>query len=216
MQGPRAFLRLAAVAAIALSAFAVVGCTPAVQPSPTVHPDPGPSHTRQVPSPSSTPSTAPAVAIPRDCHQLVSPDSYKRTFGDTPLNDPGFVGPDGAGAVTPSAPPPGANASQILSSAVQLYCVWRDPRADITGIAVTVATVDGAVARGHLDELAAQGYTCKDVHGGRQCQKVEKDPEYPVDDGFTSFSRDDVYLSVTQSNFPTNDLIGRIVATLWP
>jgi hypothetical protein len=167
-------------------------------------------------APSTTPAPQAApVNIPNDCRQLVDPQTYAATFGGTPLNDPNVIGPVAAGAVEPSAPPAGATTKAILSSATQLRCIWRDPGADVTYLEATVATVDAVVAAQYLDELPASGYTCTMANGGQQCQRVQPDPQYPVDVGDTSYLRDNVYIYVGQANFPTHNLIGSIVATLW-
>jgi hypothetical protein len=207
-------IRRIAVVALALGALALSGCTSPV-PLPGGSPSASsPASSMPTPPVSAAPQ-APAVAIPKDCRKLVNPQTYSATFGATPLNDPTVIDPTDAGAVQPSTPPAGATAAQILKSAVQLHCVWRDPAADITYLEATVATVDAAVAKQYLDSLPASGYTCKDANGGRQCQRVQPDPQYPVDDANTSYLRDSVYIFVGQANFPTNNLMGSIVATIW-
>jgi hypothetical protein len=207
-----------ALAALALSACGTAEDAPSGSPSassvalPT--PTPTPTPTKPTP-PASAPPQAPAVAIPKDCRSLVNAQTYAATFGNTPLNDPAVIDPADAGAVQPSTPPAGATAAQILKSAIQLHCVWRDPGADITYLEATVATVDAAVAKQYLDSLPASGYTCKNASSGRQCQRVQPDPQYPVDDATTSYLRDSVYIFVGQANFPTKNLMGSIVATIW-
>jgi hypothetical protein len=145
----------------------------------------------------------------------MNPQVYTAIFGDTPLNDPAVVGSEGAGKVEPTAAPAGATAQEVLSSATQLRCIWRDPNADITYLEATVATVDTAIAATYLDGLPAGGYTCTEANGGRQCQLIKPNEQYPVDEGHTEFVRDAVYISVNQANFPTKNLLGAIVATLW-
>lgn len=150
-----------------------------------------------------------------DCRSLVSADRYDDIFLGTPLNDPGTVDVSITGVLTPTAPPEGASPEEILAAAAQLRCIWRDPGADITSIAVTIARVDVAVADAHLDEIAASGYTCTEAHSGRACQLVQPNDQYPVDEAFTYFLRDDVYISVVQANFPTDDLLGDMASVIW-
>ncbi|MCU1584894.1 MAG: hypothetical protein JWM49_1450 [Microbacteriaceae bacterium] len=146
----------------------------------------------------------------------MSKADYGSVFGDTPLNDPAMLdGGTPSGHVTPSAPPPGASQAEVLQSATELICIWRDPAADITGLQVTVARVDPAVAKAYLAGLTAKGYTCGEAHSGLRCGLIKPNATYPVDEGYTSFLRDDIYIDVSQANFPTNDLIGKIVGTLW-
>ena len=66
-----------------------------------------------------------------------------------------------------------------------------------------------------LDGLASQGYTCTSVHEGRSCQLVTPDPLYPVDRAQTYWLRDDVVVTVDQTNVPTDDLIGSIATRLF-
>lgn len=204
--------RRTALATLAIVALALVGCTSTPsQPSdsPAASADPGASA-----SPDVSPDPSP-VAIPSDCRGLISPDVYDATFGDTPLNDPAVLPPDEAGVVQPAVSPVGATPSSILASAVQLRCAWKDPRADISHVLVTVATVDASVGLQYLDELSTEGRTCGEAHGGRRCQLIQPNEQYGVDEGYTDFLRGDVFISVGQANFPTNDLLGSIVTTMW-
>jgi hypothetical protein len=138
-----------------------------------------------------------------------------RTFADLPLNDPAAVGDLPHGAVEPVTSPPGSPAATVLDDASQLVCLWRDPDADITGVLVTLGTVDTAVAEQRLDEMAAEGFVCEPRLGGTQCQLAETDPQYGVAVATTAFLRGDTWVFVNQANVPTDDLIGAIVDRLW-
>ena len=46
-------------------------------------------------------------------------------------------------------------------------------------------------------------------------QLVTPDPQYPVDRTQTYFVRDDIVVTVDQTNVPTDDLIGSIATRLW-
>jgi len=211
--------RLALVTStVALGALLLTGCT---APSPTPSGSPSASASASAggssPSPSaSTSVTADAVAIPKDCTAIVSTAVYAKTFGSTPLNDPALGEADSLGVVTPSTPPAGAAPDEILASAAQLHCIWKDPRADITYLEATIGTVDPAVATAYLATLPAQGFTCAAKYEGQQCQRITKDEQYPVDDGRTYFLRGSTWIFVGQANFPTNGLIGQMAAVLWP
>jgi hypothetical protein len=198
---------------VALGAATLSGCTfpgtGSASPSPSAPAAPAASA-------SASPSTAPpSVALPATCRELVSPEVYTATFGDTPLNDPAFGEQGESGVVTPAPAGEGAGAEEQLRAAVRLDCVWGSPTADITGLTATVAVVDPAVASAFLDTLPAAGYGCTDLHGGRRCQQITTDPTYQVPVGSTRFLRDDIYIDVRQANFPTNDLLGSITQRIW-
>jgi len=211
--------RLALVTStVALAALLLTGC---MSPSPAPSGSPSASASASAggssPSPSASASAAAdAVAIPKDCKAIVSPAVYAKTFGETPLNDPAVVDAEFAGAIAPVTPPAGAAADEVLASAAQLRCVWKDPRADITNLQASIGTVDPAVATGYLTSLAAQGFTCGAKYGGQQCQRISQNEQYPVQDGRTYFLRGTTWITVLQSNFATNGLMGQIVGTLWP
>ena len=159
--------------------------------------------------------------IPETCETIVNPETYAATFGESPLNDPGVVGQEGTeffiqtGRFDPVTPAEGATPGEIVASQTQLRCIWRDPRADITGIGVEMAIVDPGIAREYLTSLASQGYDCAPAEGGERCQHVRTHEQYPVELGDTVFLRDSVVVSVSQGNFPTDGLLGAIVGTVW-
>jgi hypothetical protein len=217
---------------LAVALLALTGCggmdlgpgDGAASPSPSADtdaPSASPTPSGSV-SPTATPTTGPTgtaspVAIPTDCREIVSASAYESVFADVPLNPEGFTTRSGApfGQVTPTTPPPGATPAEAVRGATTLDCLWRDPNADITFIEVAVGAVDPAVGTSYLDDLAADGYTCTDVHEGRRCHLTRPNADYPVDESFTRFQRDGVFISVDQANFSTNDLIGDIVDRLW-
>ena len=184
--------------------------------TPTAPPASSPTSTTEAtptPSSSETPTASP-VNIPTDCTQIVDSATYTATMGENPLNPEGFLRRDGTpfGARTPTVPPADATLVQIVDSAASLDCLWRDPRADITGLGVTMGRLDQATSASLLSLAAADGATCSDAQGGRLCQKSGKDVQYQTDQTQTYFVRGDLYVYVNQTNFPTNDLLGSILA----
>lgn len=168
------------------------------------------------PSTTSTPSAA-AVAIPTNCRSLVSAAYYAANFAATPLNDTAVLDASHAGAVTPVTPAAGSTTAQVLDSAAELRCAWRDPAADLTSLLVTVAHADAAFTTPYLTSLAGQGYTCTATSDGHQCRKISVDPYYPANDAQTVFVRDGVCVSVVEGNYRgENGLIANIASTLWP
>jgi len=184
---------------------------------------PSPSETSSATPPSATATPAPAptetagpVALPVYCTDIVDQATYAATFGDIPLNPVEFGGSGtSAGVVTPTTPPAGADARDVVGAANELSCLWRDPRADVSGISVAMGHLEPAAGAAALDGFASQGYTCTSVHEGRSCQLVTPDPQYPVDRAQTYWLRDDVVVTVDQTNVPTDDLIGSIATRLF-
>lgn len=188
--------------------------TPTTTPTPSGTPDEGADGDGGDVGATAAPTTAPAtVSVPTDCTDLVSADRYEATFGDTPLNPEGFGG--GFGQRTPTAPPAGADGWAVTQSVAELRCLWRDPRADITGIGIDLGRVTPEQGDAVLAYATGRGFDCGELHGGTSCQLVTRDQQYPVDRGQTFFVRDGVLVHVDQSNFPTDDLLGAIVARLW-
>ena len=218
----------AGVVGLALAAL-LVGCTPSAGDG-----RPGAAPTTPVatevaaspePTPIRTPTTRPA-SIPTDCTDLVAPEVYAATMRDTPLNDPAFFGQP-MGQVTPAAPAEDADPRGVVAAADQLRCGWRDIRADTTGLFVDVGTVDPATAEAYVAWLAEPreattpswldgvAYACAPAHGGTQCQYATTHPMYGTEMADTVLVRDGVVVTVTQSNYPTDDLMGAVVTRLW-
>ena len=222
---------LGAVAALALSLAGCAGGAGSAGGASSETPRPTATDTAASPSasPSTTapaPSPEPAVAsIPTDCTDVVDAATYAATMGETPLNDPGsFTGQ--TGQLQPSPAPEGSDPGEVVRAATQLTCGWRDPRADITGLFVDVATVDSATAASYpawlADPTAAQTelrdgvvYDCTDRLGGTVCQYTRVEEHYGTTFAETVLVRDDVVVTVRQSNFPTNDLLGAVVTRIW-
>lgn len=176
-------------------------------------------------TPSQTPTTRP-VSIPTDCTDLVDAATYAATMGDAPLNDPAYFGQP-MGQVAPTAPDADADLRDVVASAQVLRCGWADVRADVTGLFADVSTVDAATAAAYPAWLAEGReptsvfwldgvvYDCSEAYGGSLCQYVTTHPMYGVDMADTVLVRDDVVVTVSQRNFPTDDLMGSIVTRLW-
>jgi hypothetical protein len=228
MPNRRRTTTLGAAGLAAVTLLALVGCaggpsgddvtagpTETVTVPPPTTPAPTPSDT-PAPTPTETDVAAPLVTIPTDCTQIVDGATYAATFGSTPLNPEGFVRRDGTprGSRTPSVPEAGAQPFQIADAAAELDCLWRDPGADVTGIGVILGRLDQPTAASMLQQAEAEGGTCSTAHQGRICQQTTVHEMYGTDTTSTYFVRGDLYVVVTQSNFPTNDLLGSVLARL--
>jgi hypothetical protein len=223
--------RIGAIGATGLALVLLAGCagqtTPAEPVSSTTDaastssPSPSDAATTESPSPSDaatteSPSAATPVTIPTDCTQIVDEAAYTSNFGDIPLNpvEFGYSG-TASGAKTPSDVGDGASAVETIRAANELSCYWRDPRSDVSGIGVDMARLDPSITGPLLEGFAADEYDCATTDGGRLCQLVTPDPQYPVDRTQTYFVRDDIVVTVDQTNVPTDDLIGSIATRLW-
>lgn len=164
-------------------------------------------------TPEPTATAAPVATIPTDCTDIVDAAAYASTFGETPLNPAEFG--DQWGQRTPTEPRPDAAAPQIARDVSELSCLWRDPRADITGIGVEIGRVTPDQAATMSSYVTGNGGACTEVHQGTSCQFVMPDPQYPVERTQTLFVRDGVVVYVDQTNFPTDDLLGSITARVW-
>jgi hypothetical protein len=222
---------LTAVGAAALVVLSLAGCTGSSgdgddgSPTPTAAATSSAAPTASgtptgepaaTPAATAAPDGAPVVAIPTDCTQIVDAATYQATMGSTPLNPEGFVRRDGSarGARTPGVPAAGADPVAIVDTAAELDCLWRDPRADITGLSVQMGRLDQATAASLLQQAEAGGASCSDAHAGRVCQLTQVDEQYGTDGAETYFVRGDLFIEVGQSNFPTNDLLGSILTRL--
>jgi len=190
------------------------GATPSTTPTtaPTASPTPMPDAGGDT-TPTPTPTAAPVASIPTECTDIVDAQTYAATFGDTPLNPVEFG--DGWGAVTPTTPADGATGYEVAKAVAELRCLWRDPRADVSGIGVDVGRVTADQADGIVRWAGSEGYTCGPLHEGTSCQLVTPDPQYPVETTNTLFVRDGVVVVVNQTNVPTDDLLGAISTRLW-
>lgn len=177
-------------------------------PAPDVDPTPTPAATTSIP--------IPPGAIPADCENVVAASSYDSTFGTTPLNDPALGYSERLGMLTPTTPAAGATIEEVVDAATQLRCVWRDPAADVTYLQVQIGSAAAGVGDDYLKSLELDGYTCDETLDGRRCTLTGTDPQYQVEIGDTAFVRDDIVIRIDQANFPTDDLLGAVVSTVWP
>lgn len=206
---------------------------PAPRPSVSATPEPTHSATATAPAtptpskptpvaPTTKPTVKPAVAtIPTDCKALVPAGSYDSIFKGIPLNDPGFVGtPDKEyyvpnGSIKPKDSSYPGNARAEVRDRAELRCIWRDPRADISGISVEVARLKLELKQKFQAELKELAYTHKPGNGGEVWRQTRTDEQYGVNVTETILFRDDVTISIWQANTPTNNLLGTVVGQIW-
>ncbi|WP_412168695.1 hypothetical protein ACLUS2_014935 [Curtobacterium flaccumfaciens pv. flaccumfaciens] len=206
------------LAALLAAGLALTGCAQAGPAGPasdtaTTAADPttAPSPTDTTTAPSPTDTGAPSdetVTVPASCTDLITPGKWDKAFASAPLNDPSVVG-------DPIAIPKSSFTPALQGDGKRLYCVWREPQADISYLSIAVDAVDPTAARDALEQLSAKGYDCGDESDGSLCQKVSKNSQYPVTDGDTYFTRGDIGIHIQQSNIETTDLLDDVVANVF-
>lgn len=166
----------------------------------------GPGSAAPTPRPTSTVTAVPGVdhdggAVPATCGGLLTAGRW--TFATAPLNDPAVVG-------DPVEFPKSVFDPVLQPDGKRLYCVWRDPRADITNVAIEVDVIDSSKGSSVLQGL--DGYTCAHDAEGHRCQEVTTDPQYGVPVGSTYFTRGDIGIHISQANVPTSGLLDDVMA----
>lgn len=192
---------VAAAAALVLVA-ALTACDPGSPDSGNSSESPSPSATASSdeattpsPTPSATPTNAP-IALPTDCRAILSADVLAQ-LGDTLLNDAAF-GPSGVG------------------SDGTLTCIWRDPRADTSGLITKISSMNRGPALEMLNALADnEGFSCFTPDGGTRCEKTWANAQYPVTDGRTVFWRDDILIDTQYSNLAPTGYTASIIASIF-
>ncbi|MGN6408520.1 MAG: hypothetical protein ACTHMH_09230 [Curtobacterium sp.] len=209
----------AAAIALALPALVLTGCAQATSgtgaaptgttSASTTGTSASPTAPASTPRPTSTITPVPGVdddagSLPESCDGLITAGKWDAAFADAPLNDPAVVG-------DPVQTPKDDLTPVLQPDGKQLYCVWRDPRADTTFLSIRVAVVDSTKAYEHL-KTALSGYDCSLDGYGYRCQKVSQNSQYPVTDGDTYYTRGDVGIHVQQSNVTTSGLLDDVIA----
>ncbi|WP_420362877.1 hypothetical protein AABM26_15315 [Curtobacterium aetherium] len=176
---------------------------PTTTPSePTVPSTPASAPVQEIPDPvpTSTPtSTVRAGALPADCRALLPASEYDRLVGATPLRDL-------AGSEVPS---------DADGPSPDLTCVWQDPRADVSGLAVDLRSGSAEEIAAYEEQLVRSDYVCSDSGAGRLCKKTTVSEAYPVETAFTYYAEGTTSVSIYQSNFPTNGLLAAIQQQVW-
>lgn len=184
---------------------------PAVAPTPSTVPKttPTPTVTASPPAPATSEPT-PALTVPQTCDTVVAAADATRLFGSTPVTQ---LRPVPSGATAQPVPTRQDFDAAVIGTPA-LYCIWKDPLSDISGLTVAMGTKSSSTLASFMTQLAASGYTCTDAHGGRSCQQVTPVKEYPVDTTSTFFALGDTWVLVVQTNFPTTDLLGAVTDNL--
>lgn len=196
---PFAWRTLSRGAALAATALLLTACagTPEIVTSSSAPPAPAPS--ASAPSgpellPFPTGPSQSSTALPGDCDDLLDARIRDELEG-VPLNAPGM-----GGGLRPD------------SSRV---CVWGEPGAAGTWLAVVVGYAPLREAHDALYELGNDGYTCYEPQGGIRCERTWDHPTLPVEQGRTLFYRDGVIIDTQYSNLAPSGFTDTVIRTLW-
>jgi hypothetical protein len=152
----------------------------------------------------SGPSAAVPARYPNDCRALYSDADRARFFGRTPLTQTP-AHPDGT---TAPAPAPVQYQGGTWTASTWLDCLWRDPRADVSRVSVTLGSATSAALAGHQDGLRSAGATCSPADGGTVCTRSYRVDPYPVDGTETFWWSDDgEWIDIDQVDVPTSGLL---------
>ncbi|MFJ3319521.1 hypothetical protein [Curtobacterium sp. NPDC086286] len=163
--------------------------------------------------PSSPTSGGVAASIPDSCAAAVPSADSARLFGQRKVEQIRPVAPGGVGSdywVDPDEP--------FVADAA-LVCRWSQTGSPEESDNLFLAI--GSTAEGALDErLSAHeqaGWSCTDRLGGRACQHSESSDYHgdPLETTHTFFVRGDTWISVTQTNTPTDGLLEVLVQQTW-
>jgi hypothetical protein len=172
-------------------------------------PAPSPSAARITPTPAPADTTA---TIPGACTDAVPAADAPRLFGSLEITQFRPQVPDGRTDyyVDPEIP---------FKEDAELVCSWS-PGGTSEGdehLFLEMGTADRGVLQARLRAVAGKGWTCTDTLGGRSCQHTETSMYYSdqVETTHTFFVRGDTWISITQSNVPTDGLLKALVQQTW-
>jgi len=176
-------------------------------PAPTGSPSPSAARITPTPAPADTTAT-----IPGACTDAVPSADAPPLFGSLVLDQlrPAVPGGKTDYYVDPEEP---------FTADATLVCHWSPSGSteDVDNLFLEMGTVDRGVLQARLQSLAGKGWTCTDTLGGRSCQHTETAMYYSdrVETTHTFFVRGDTWISITQSNVPTDGLLKALVQQTW-
>lgn len=182
-------------------------------PAPEPTGSPSPSAARITPAPAPTAASADTTAtIPGACTDSVPAADAPRLFGSLEITQ---FRPQVPGGRTDYSIDP----DQPFKEDAELVCSWS-PGGTTEGdehLFLEMGTADRGVLQARLRAVADEGWTCADTLGGRSCQHTETSMYYSdrVDTTHTFFVRGDTWISITQSNVPTDGLLRALVQQTW-
>jgi len=187
-------------------------------------PTPAPSSAAPVPIGSPTPSAAsptptstvsPVITtgtVPDACTDAVPAADAPRLFGSLVLDQ---LRPQAPGGKTDYYVDP----EEPFTADATLVCHWspNGSTEDVDNLFLEMGPADSAVLQARIESLAGKNWTCIETLGGRSCQHTETSMYYSdrVDTTQTFFVRGEIWISIEQSNVPTNGLLKALVEQTW-
>lgn len=202
--------RRALAVALALAAAALLaGCAPS--PAPPIEspapPSPAPPSGTPGASPTPSPTSTDAIALPARCEGIYSPAMLASlTAQSPPLNDPGVT----------MYSTQNADALDLLGSGLPtLRCSWGKPSG--VGLATNVSIISAAQSTTLRQSFQNQGFACAAAHGGTLCVFAQELPsgDSVVKLGEYQFFRGNGWVSTRWITFDPTGYTDDIVATLW-
>ncbi|AOX65409.1 hypothetical protein BJK06_06320 [Curtobacterium sp. BH-2-1-1] len=193
--------------------------SPVAAPTTSRAPEPAPSATtptsapitqRPTPRPTPTPTAASEadVRIPGDCYLLVPQSDYARFFGAARSTSQIWT------AEGPVREPDGNDRiNGLVDPDEALNCQWQNEGV-AAGISVTVRPVTSEGNRMVAEAVNEYSPSCADRLGGRVCS-FRPGTDSGADVAGTFFVRGNLSIEITQSDFPTDNLLGAIVGEIW-
>jgi hypothetical protein len=185
---------------------------PATTTSPT-QPPPVPTASSAPVRPTTRPTPTPVSAtIPASCATALSAADSDRIFGGLVREQ---LRPAGPGVPAPYWVDP---AEPFVADAT-LVCRWSSSGSpeEPDSLFLAMGTTPAATLTDRLRTHEDDGWSCSDRLGGRACQQVSSSEYYgtPLETTMTFFVRGDTYISVTQTNTPTDGLLDALVERTW-
>lgn len=186
---------------------------PVAAPAQTAEPVPAPSATtpssapitgRPTPRPVPTP-TAPTVAtVPTSCRATVPAEEYDRLFGGREAIQVDLSGSEQEPEVV------------AASGRTDLYCAWGAADGPDPGLSVIIGSAIPEGSRPEdADIFSGWDVTCADDGAARICRATSADAETGTTAARTRYERDDTWIEINQSDFPTNGLLDAVVGEIW-
>ena len=176
-------------------------------PAPTGSPSPSAARITPTPAPADTTAT-----IPGACTDAVPSADAPRLFGSLEITQfrPQVPGGRTDYYIDPEIP---------FKEDAELVCSWTPGGTSEgdEGLFLEMGTADRDVLQARLRVVADKDWTCTDTLGGRSCQHTETSMYYSdqVETTHTFFVRGDTWISITQSNVPTDGLLKALVQQTW-
>ncbi|MFJ7289884.1 hypothetical protein ACIQUC_16345 [Curtobacterium sp. NPDC098951] len=168
---------------------------------------------RPTTEPSAPASAGGAASIPGSCAAAVPARDAARLFGSLQAEQIRPVAPG------ETAPPYWVDPEEPFVADATLVCRWSATGSteEVDNLFLAMGSTSEATLGERLRADEQAGWTCTDRLGGRACQHSESSDHYGdrLETTHTFFVRGDTWISVTQTNTPTDGLLDVLVRQTW-